>query len=114
MRKKGLLLAALFLSSVSNASSMRDLTGTEISNLNWLLQCPNEIAELTKNSEKIESGVFFSDRNGSKYSYKFFRRIGFSKTEYAATLNISRIRRINPPTDAPSYTVECEITKETL
>lgn len=112
--KMSLILASLVLSSVSYASSMRDLTNDEVTTLNWLLQCPKEIAEVTQQGEWIGSGKFFSDRAGSRFSYRFFRQNGFTTSEYVTTLHVSRIRIQNPPVDAPGFRVECEIQKETL
>lgn len=109
-----LILISLILSSVSYGFSMRDLTNDEVNTLNWILQCPNELAKVTQEGEWIGSGKFYTDRAGSRISYRFFRRIGFTSSEYVTSLHISRVRIHNPPADAPSFRVECEIQKESL
>lgn len=112
--KVSLVLASLILSSVSYSSTMRNLTNDEVNTLNWILQCPNEIAKVTQHGEWIGSGTFFSDRAGTGVSYRFFRQTGFTTSEYVTTLHVSRILIQNPPADARGFRVECEIKKETL
>jgi hypothetical protein len=112
--KKFLMAAAVVaFAGIAAASAMRDLAQDEIDTVNWILQCPKELSQITKKAQWVGAGRFFSDRMGTQISYSFFRRKGWTGREYVATLKVARMRRPEPiPADAPSFTVVCELVKE--
>ncbi|MCC7405660.1 MAG: hypothetical protein IT288_14775 [Bdellovibrionales bacterium] len=112
--KKFLMAAAVVaFAGLAAASAMRDLEQDEIDSVNWILQCPKELGQITKKAQFVSTGRFFSDRMGTQISYNFFRRKGFIGSEYVSTLKVARMRRPDPvPADAPSFTVVCQLVKE--
>ena len=62
---------ALILGGTAQASLITDLTGQEIRSINALLECPTELAEMTKLGAQLGSGHLFTDRPGYKYTFMF-------------------------------------------
>ncbi|MCB0364888.1 MAG: hypothetical protein H6624_05075 [Bdellovibrionaceae bacterium] len=65
------LVGGLMLSVAAQASLITDLTGQEIRSINALLECPTELAEMTKINARLGSGHLFTDRPGYKYTFMF-------------------------------------------
>lgn len=95
----------------AEASAFRKLTHQEITSVNWILQCPTELADITRDGKWVGDGTFSSGRKmGTQMSYRFFRQVGFTRSEYVGTLNVRRVPLRVPRMDAPNYRVECSIT----
>ncbi len=109
--KSFIILSLVLGSTVVFASKPKPLGEVEIDAVNFLLQCPDEVNELSKNGHRIQDGSRFSDKTVSDgRSYNFYRKIRWTSTEYVSTLTVTRVRRPDGPTDAPPYRVTCEIT----
>jgi hypothetical protein len=111
--KSIIILSMILGSAVAFASKQKPMSKSEVDAVNFILQCPDEVLELNKKGARVQTGGTFNDRTVTDgRNYNFFRRNGWTSTEYVSTLTVSRVRRLHGPSDAPSYTVSCEITDQ--
>lgn len=107
------ILVSVGFSTNAFASKQKPMTKTELDAVNFLLQCPKEVYELSKDGNRIQTGGTFNDRTVTDgRNYNFYRRNGWTTTEYVSTLTVSRVRRLHGPADAPTYTVSCTISDQ--
>jgi hypothetical protein len=110
--KMYLLSALLFVvGAAAVASEKKEMSREEVLAVNFLLQCPKEVAQLSKPGNWIQSGAIFSDRTVLEgRSYNFIKGGTWARpAEPVATLVVSRVRRPNPPADARNFTIKCEV-----
>ena len=92
------------------ASVMRDFTAPELNAMNRLLECSDDVATVMKKADRIASGGCVTNDVGTEWChYNFTRRHGFTQVKRVATITVIHERRRESPSDAPGYTVKCEL-----
>jgi hypothetical protein len=105
------LISFLSFAEVSYAAT-KQLSGPQVNILNWLVECPNEVAEILQDANWVGGGTTWENSNNRGAEIQFQKRGSMGRpNEYISTLRVVRINRAVTPRGARPFLVECSIVE---
>jgi len=109
---KTILIALLLATNYSHAATTHALTNEELKAVNWIMDCPKELSEMSAHWYRIQSAKFQKSKKVQTMTFNFAAPAGFGLWMPIATVSVSRVTMENPPADHPGYNIKCNLKEK--